>query len=534
MKNRMTLWMSKPPTWQVLIVLNCLLWLCIQLAFNNGLDEYGDMAENYAWSQTVDWGTFKHPPLVAWVVHYWFELMPNTDWAYYVLAWLNVALTLWGVAVLARLAVSTPDLSDDAALLQPVESLKYIQWMAVALGSLLLPLNTLASKYNADTVLLPLWPWIAVFFVRSLTSVRLLDTLVFAVLAALGMLGKYYTGVLLLALFIATWVHPLGRRWYLSYKPYLALAIFVACLLPHWQWLVAHDFATFKYMAAAHDAGGAVEWKKNLSFVLTYYYYLPVMWLAAYVLLLRPLAQNRAVLWHVVGFFKDTLPRYSKDSHHNVWLVLLVMPMLITVVFGAMGFVRLTAHWAIPIWFVAPIWAVLNRKRAVDAARVALAWRALLCLWVVAVLIGFVQAAYPATQPSKVVYRQEMTQAIMDNANFKQAKWVGGMWQDAAAVAFYAPNHPRAVPKFPDSPEALVNPVLGWEAQDGLLVCVDLPRRFASVEAYVDCQRETEHWLAARQQPIRKKELSIRSEAWLNRKQPNQAVTVYDYEPSQK
>ena len=124
--------------------LGCLLWAWMSTVANGNLDSQFDMLENYAWSQSFRWGTHKHPPLFAWVVGAWFAVFPQTDWAYRLLSYANVWVALAGVAALGRrLGLGT-----------------LAQW-----GALLLlwsfPYTTLAGKFNANSQLLPLWPWTA-------------------------------------------------------------------------------------------------------------------------------------------------------------------------------------------------------------------------------------------------------------------------------------------------------------------------------------------------------------------------------------
>ena len=124
--------------------LACLLWAWMSTVANGNLDSQFDMLENYAWSQSFRWGTHKHPPLFAWVVGAWFAVFPQTDWAYRLLSYANVWVALAGVAALGRrLGLGT-----------------LAQW-----GALLLlwsfPYTTLAGKFNANSQLLPLWPWTA-------------------------------------------------------------------------------------------------------------------------------------------------------------------------------------------------------------------------------------------------------------------------------------------------------------------------------------------------------------------------------------
>ena len=136
-----------------LVLVHALVWALLQWLAQSNLDSYHDMLENFAWAQTFEWGTFKHPPLFAWVVGAWFTIFPTADWAYRLLAYTNVAVGLWGVAALAR-RLHLPHLAPTAVLL--------LLWA--------LPYTTLAAKFNANSQLLSLWPWTAVALLAAISS----------------------------------------------------------------------------------------------------------------------------------------------------------------------------------------------------------------------------------------------------------------------------------------------------------------------------------------------------------------------------
>ena len=171
----------------LLLVLHVCWWTLTQALATANLDRYGDMLENYAWGQVLEWGSFKHPPLFAWVTGLWFRLTPLSDFSYHCMAYLNVALGLAGVALLAR-----------------AMRLSALALPTIVLLCLAFPYSTLAAKFNANAVLLSVWPWVVLAWWHSLHQIKrssaLLWSVSFGFLAALAMLGKYYSGVLLLSL----------------------------------------------------------------------------------------------------------------------------------------------------------------------------------------------------------------------------------------------------------------------------------------------------------------------------------------------
>ena len=154
----------------------CVLWTLVQWLSEPNLDSYYDMLENYGWSQTFAWGTFKHPPFFAWVVGAWFKVFPVSDLSYKAMAYANVAVALAGVVALGRQL-----------------GLTRLSHGAVFLLFLSFPYTTLAAKFNANAQLLSLWPWTAVVFLRAMHAQGLsafLTALALGVLAAACMLSK--------------------------------------------------------------------------------------------------------------------------------------------------------------------------------------------------------------------------------------------------------------------------------------------------------------------------------------------------------
>ena len=113
-------------------------------------DIHFDMGEMVAWSRVVGIGTPKHPPLAAWLVGAWFKVFPHTDWAYYLFAMVLATLALWIAWLL---------------------SARYLEAEKRVAGLMLLTLvpffNFHALKYNANTVLIPLWATTTWWFLRS-------------------------------------------------------------------------------------------------------------------------------------------------------------------------------------------------------------------------------------------------------------------------------------------------------------------------------------------------------------------------------
>lgn len=93
----------------------------------------------------------------------------------------------------------------------------------IVIGLMLLPAyQFLAHRFNANCVLLPLWPLATCFFLQSLDSRKATTALLLGLTCALAGLGKYYSGVLLLGFAAAAVAHPQRRRYFRSIAPWLS------------------------------------------------------------------------------------------------------------------------------------------------------------------------------------------------------------------------------------------------------------------------------------------------------------------------
>ncbi len=228
------------------LALHVVVWTLYATISNGPADIHHDMAEAYAWGREFQLGYFKHPPFWAWVAGVWFAIMPRADWAFYLLSMLNAAAGLWAVWLIAGRLIE-----DRATRL-----------MAVLLLELVPFYHFLAFKFNANTILISLWAWAIYFYLRLIEDRRARDAVMLGVVAALGLMSKYYFALLLTAFGLATLAD--ARRWTIlkSPAPWIAIITMALLLAPHIWWLAQNDFAPFHYAAStAQHARSFIAWK---------------------------------------------------------------------------------------------------------------------------------------------------------------------------------------------------------------------------------------------------------------------------------
>lgn len=215
------------------------IWMMFLAIAYVGGDLHQDVLETWTLGRSFDWGSSKHPPLMAWAARAWTSIFPLTNWSFQLLALTNSAVGLWFVDRIARQFVR-----GDKRLI-------------VLLLLTLMPIYQLhAQRFNANAVLLSTWPLATFCFLRAFETRAVSWALATGTTAALAMLGKYYSIFLIGSFALAAICHP-GRRAYLtSPAPWITAATGLLALLPHIHWLATTGAQPFTY-AMEHHSGKA-------------------------------------------------------------------------------------------------------------------------------------------------------------------------------------------------------------------------------------------------------------------------------------
>lgn len=434
-----------------LLALHAVVWALAAWLSRGNLDPSGDMAENYVWG--IEWqaGYAKHPPLFAWVTAAWFSVMPRADGAYFLLSALNAGVGLLGVAALARRFVA----AETAAI--------------AALALAVSPLYTsLAIKFNANAMLLSVWPWAALHFVAFAQSGRLRHAAACGGLVALALLGKYFSAVLGLAFVLALVAVPAWRSRLRGAGPWVALAACVLLLAPHIMWLVDQQFATLRYASQRSEGSFVPALLRLLNYSAAQFAYLLPP--ALFVIFAVQAGQRRAALALLA---RSTLrPALQRELW---WLAF--APMLVIAAIAVLARTPMASVWGMAQWFgVTTLWlAVLGQQGIVPRGR----WlrRALPVYWagvlLIATAVGYADARRgeaTAIEPRAELARA--THALWRERTGRELRIVGGAGADAMSIAFYAPGKTRWWNPF--HPE--LTPWLhlaDWQREGGVIVCAD-------------------------------------------------------------
>jgi 4-amino-4-deoxy-L-arabinose transferase-like glycosyltransferase len=277
-----------------------------------------------AWSRELALG-YKHPPLSAWVTAAWFAVFPVTDWAFYLLAMTTVGVALWTAWRLAG------DYLDPGKRV-----------MALAMLMLIPFFNFHALKFNANTILVPLWAATTLCFLRSYERRSIGWAALAGLFAAGAMLGKYWSIFLIVGLGLAALLDSRRAAYFRSAAPWIMIAAGALALTPHIVWLVQSDFAPFKYSVMAHASVEQAAWLNALHYLTGSFAYVIVAMLVVGAAL-RPSA----------AAFRDMLlpnEPARRLAARAFWLLLLLP---VTVPFIAN--VNIPALWSMSAWTLLPV-----------------------------------------------------------------------------------------------------------------------------------------------------------------------------------
>jgi 4-amino-4-deoxy-L-arabinose transferase-like glycosyltransferase len=219
----------------LLLAAYCAVWSLYGAFAKGSQDIHFDMGEMVAWSRDAGIGTPKHPPVAAWLVKVWFALFPLTDWSYYLFAMVLATFALWCAW---RISEHYLDGKKRVAALLLLTFIPFFNFHAL--------------KYNANTVLIPLWAAATWCFLRSYETRSAIWAALAGLAAAAAMMGKYWSIFLLAGLVAAALADRRRVEYFRSAAPWVTVLVGGAAFAPHIAWLVANDFSPFSYAVDSH------------------------------------------------------------------------------------------------------------------------------------------------------------------------------------------------------------------------------------------------------------------------------------------
>lgn len=220
--------LSEPARFWLFAVAQALLWTLLPFLVFRNLPL--DVVEGLVWGHGWPLGTYKHPPLQAWVLESAAIAGGRSDAAIYALGGACLLLAYWALWRLGQ------------QLLAPSAAL-----MGVFVLGACFYFTATIPEFNPNVVQLPLFALCGLFFWQGNCWNRWRDWIGLGLCAGLGLLAKYSFLFLLLSFPLYLIVEPAARRLLALPGPWLAAALAGLVFLPHFYWLVGNNGLPFSY-----------------------------------------------------------------------------------------------------------------------------------------------------------------------------------------------------------------------------------------------------------------------------------------------
>ena len=413
----------------------------------------GDTVESVSWGAKLQWGSYKHPPLAAWIAYAAARLTGYGDWVFYFLVHFCVALGVWYVYRTARIFLDGIR-SVVAALL--LFSCHY--YVAPV------------TSFTPNSVQMALQPMMAFYFLVALRRDRWRDWLLLAAVCAAGFLSKYPVFFLVVAMIAAICLVPQWRRYLRSVHAWGAAFLFFALVSPHLKWLFDCDFAPMLYVnSSVCDEESMAPWLWALYVIPVAFY--PVL-TGACVLAVASLPRN---FWRAGARDASVLARYSAILHFLPCLLLM--------------FLALAGHTLLATWFsIMASWAGIFVVGVWPWKIGDIQWRRIYAMmWIMLAVVVLASIVHLAT-PSKVNRHldcgdlcRQVSEAWQDiaPAGERMDYLLGDQWM-VNLVEFYSPSHPVSV----DADDVVMLPWLSGIARErGILLAAYRLGELADIKA---------------------------------------------------
>ena len=273
---------------------------------------YGDEAQYWLWSQTLDLGYYSKPPLLAWFLGGYSILFGDSF----------VSLKIFPIVIYFFISYAIYKLCLNLSFNKKKAKL-------CALSFLIIPAASLSSfLISTDLLLLLFWAISMVLLLKVIKTNLTINFFLLGLVLGLGFLAKYAAIYFLLSLLLLLFLDKTSLKSFRN-NPLGVLVFlfsFIVVLLPNILWNFNNGWVTF-----SHTSDNANLQNLNLNF------YEPIKFFGSQILMVGPL------LFIFVIFFLKNL----RLDYENKFLLIFSLPIIFIVLVESF-LVRANANWAAP------------------------------------------------------------------------------------------------------------------------------------------------------------------------------------------
>jgi len=297
-----------------------------------------DTIEHLAWASNLDWGFNKHPPLVAFVLEFFFQIFGSQDWAYYFLSQIFVISTFFIVWIFSK-----EFFQNQTYCLISIFLLEGIYFY-----------NFTSPEFNVNVCQLPFWALSVLYAWKGFKDNKIVDWLLFGLFGALGILSKYLFVYLLAAMDIFLCYMIIKKK--ANFKSLISLIPFFLILFPHLIWLTENDYITITY--GLHRTGTG-----NQNFLDHFLH--PVIFLAKQIGILIPFF---AMFLFLLSKFKTKFN--FKDQKLLFLLSISILPIVLVFLTSLIMGVKIRTMWMTPFYLFFGVLFVYLFQKKIDLKKI--------------------------------------------------------------------------------------------------------------------------------------------------------------------
>jgi 4-amino-4-deoxy-L-arabinose transferase-like glycosyltransferase len=383
-----------------------------------------DVIEGYAWGHEWLMGTYKHPPMQAWVLEAFAQLSDRAPWAHFLASQIAVLVTFWAVWTTGRKI--TNEISSLTAVLL-LEGVVYY--------------NFNSTEFNPNVLQLVFWALSGWSFHRAVREGRFLDWVLLGLWAAAGLYSKYTMAVVLVVLAYILVSHPMGRKHLKTSGPWCAVLIAALLFVPHVKWLLDNQFMPLAYVEDRLKQNP--EWHAHVLY--------PPQFLLGQLLVMAA----GVLMFLTLPFNPGRKPPKINATlaFDRYFLTMIVIcPFVIMLLMSAFAGLRMHDMWGTPLWNFVGLWAVVVlcpplTKRSLRHFVVALGF--IFVLGIAAYTGSIVFGPYVMQRPLRVEFPgrklAQRASELWERTYHKPLQYVIGDTWLAGNIAYYAPSRPHVL-----------------------------------------------------------------------------------------
>ncbi|WP_084420941.1 ArnT family glycosyltransferase [Henriciella litoralis] len=296
------------------LILFGLLVLRVACVVLSPLELYADEAQYWRWSETLEWGYYSKPPLIAWVIHASTAMFGDSALGVRLPAPFLHTIAAWCLFLLGR-SIASPKVG-----------------LMAAVGYALMPAVFLSSTVlSTDGVLMPIWATALFLFWRVRQGeAGWLGYIALGLAIGAGFLAKYAMLYFAIGIVLTILLDRPTRQNLLTPKGAAMLAALLVVISPHILWNASNNFETVGHTVDNANLGGELFNPENaLTFIADQMgVFGPISFLA------------------LIGgliFMRRTVS--GEDGRRELWLTCFVVPVLVIILVQAV-LSRAHANWA--------------------------------------------------------------------------------------------------------------------------------------------------------------------------------------------